>query len=219
MRPAVPGHRWFEAAAAADGCSPGQAQARPGAGSVGRGTIGTTYPALARQGSAPIEEGQGRSRQASGVPCCPYGSGRQLSAMRVAKVPAHLPHPCIRPALDLAFTVIGPDLRPVSHRLAHRRQPAPPIQARTKPTGHVRLAASRRRQQPAEELPAAYAHPRRRPLTPLPARASWPRAREPRRHGVGPLPAARWRRPGPYRRAGVFSSVPQAAHGRRQADR
>src|SRR5215468_7304901 len=36
MRPAVPGHRCFEAAAAADGCRPGQAQARPGAGSVGR---------------------------------------------------------------------------------------------------------------------------------------------------------------------------------------
>ena len=137
--------------------------------------------------------------------------------------------------------VTGPDLRPVSRRLAHQRQKqAPPIQARREPTGHARLAASPPRQPPAEVLPAAHAHARRRPLTPPPSRASWRHAREPRphagtpprrrpalvrrrraprRHGAGPLPAAPWRRCGPYRRAGVFLSAPQAARGRRQGDR
>jgi len=116
------------------------------------------------------------------------------------------------PAPSPSEGVTGPDLGPVSRRLAHQRQKqAPPIQARREPTGHARLAASPPRQPPAEVLPAAHAHARRRPLTPPPSRASWRHAREPRphagtpprrrpalvrrrraprRHGAGPLPAA-----------------------------
>src|SRR5262249_25014466 len=62
--------------------------------------------------------------------------------------------------------VTGSDLPPVSRRLAHRKQKRPPsvqapsvqapsvqapsVQAPGEATGHVRLAASHRRQQPAE---------------------------------------------------------------------
>src|SRR5215831_19301971 len=54
MRPAVRGHRWFEAAAAADGCSPGQAQERPGAGSVGRREVDDANGA-GLQGRMPVQ--------------------------------------------------------------------------------------------------------------------------------------------------------------------